>query len=285
MKLFGQEHAFAFHAVTTNTAREATFAVPALEVSLILEGNVIFFVDGRKRTLKGPCASFQAYRKSLEAIVPAGHQTRTVWCHVPSAELSNAQWQLVKQLPPVQPIRPLLTTLFSSALSLPADSDRPAEVLELDHQFRDALGATIFSEYMRGAQGSPLTKPPPAALLVAKRALDEHYAKSWTIASLAAIAGGNPHYLIHLFTTHLGESPIRYLWNRRVDAGVHLLQTTALTIDEIAYRCGFQSSAHFSRRVKERQGAPPSLLRGKSCDRADDLSAHPFAAGPLPLKN
>ena len=274
MKLFGQEHAFAFHAVTTNTAREATYVVPALEVSLILEGSVIFFVDGRKRTIEGPCATFQAYRKSLDAIVPEGRQTRTMWCHVPSAELSSTQWQTVKQLPPVQPIRPLLTALFSSALSLPRDGDRPAEALELDHQFRDSLGATIFSEYMRGAQGSALTKPPPAALLVAKRALDEDYAKSWTVESLASIAGGNPHYLIHLFKAHLGETPIRYLWNRRVDAGVHLLQTTALTIDEIAYRCGFQSSAHFSRRVKERQGAPPSLLRGKSWDRANDLSAH-----------
>jgi len=92
------------------------------EVSLILEGSVTFFVDGCKRVIEGPCASFQAYRKSLQAIVPAGRQTRTMWCRVHSVELSNAQWQSVKQLPPVQPIRPLLTALFSSALSLPVDT-------------------------------------------------------------------------------------------------------------------------------------------------------------------
>jgi len=264
MKLFSQKHAFAFDSVTTNTAREATYVVPALEVSLILEGKLTFFVDGRKRMIEGPCATFQAYRKSLEAIVPAGRPTRTMWCRVPSAELSSAHWQSIKQLAPMQPIRPLLTALFSSALSLPRDGNRPAEALELDHQFRDALGATIFSEYIRGAQGAAPTKPPPPALLIAKRALDENYVKTWTVESLASVAGGNPHYLIHLFKAHLGESPIRYLWNRRLDAGVHLLQTTDLTIEEIAHRCGFQSSAHFSRRVKERQGEPPSLLRGKS---------------------
>jgi AraC-like DNA-binding protein len=275
MKLFGREHAFDFHAVTTNkSARETSYAVPALEVSLILEGKLTFLVDGRKRMIEGPCATFQAYRKSLRVIAPAGRQIRTMWCHVPSEELSNAQWQSVKQLAPVQPIRPLLTALFSNALSLPGDGGRPAELLELDQQLRDALGAAIFSEYMRGARGSALTKLPPPAVLIAKRALDKDYAKTWTVESLASVAGGNPHYLIHLFKAHLGESPIRYLWNRRVEAGVHLLQTTALTIDEIAYRCGFQSSAHFSRRVKERQGAPPSLLREKSWGRANDLSAH-----------
>jgi AraC-like DNA-binding protein len=261
MTLFAQHHSFGFQSATTNmAAREVTYDEPRLEVSLILEGSLTFLVDGEKRSIEAPCATFQAYRKSLEVIAPAGRQLRTMWCHFPSIELSEAEWQSVDQLPPIQSIPARLPALFSSALSL-ADDDDDLDEPQFNDRVRDALGVTIFSEYIRAAKGARLARPMPPPVAAAKIALDRDYMQSWSVEALAAIAGTNANYLSDLFRKHVGVSPMRYLWNRRVDAGVQLLQTTTLTIDEISYRCGFQSAAHFSRRVKERKGIPPSLMR------------------------
>lgn len=261
MTLFAQHHTFGFQSATTNmAAREVTYDEPRVEVSLILEGSLTFFVDGEKRSIEAPCATFQAYRKSLEVIAPAGRQLRTMWCHFSSIELSQAEWQSVDQLPPVQSIPTRLPALFSSALSL-ADDDDDLDEPQFNDQVRDALGVTIFSEYIRAAKCARLARPMPPTVAAAKRALDRDYMQSWSVEAVAAIAGTNANYLSDLFKKHVGVSPMRYLWNRRVDAGVQLLQTTTLTIDEISYRCGFQSAAHFSRRVRERKGIPPSLMR------------------------
>jgi AraC-like DNA-binding protein len=262
MRLFARDHTFAFRSATTNrSAREVTYDNASIEVSLILEGNLTFFVDGRKRVIEGPCTTFQAYRRSLDVVTPAGRQVRTMWCNLSASELSETEWQWVGQLPPIQPIPALLPSLFSAGLALPNIDAGVEEEIELNQQTRDALGATIFSEYIRNAKCTPVTRPVAPAVAKAKQVLDNDYLEPWSVEALASIAGTNANYLIHLFKRHVGVSPIRYLWNRRVDAGIHLLETTSLSIEEISCRCGFQSAAHFSRRVKERRQVPPSLVR------------------------
>jgi AraC-like DNA-binding protein len=54
----------------------------------------------------------------------------------------------------------------------------------------------------------------------------------------------------------------------RLEIGLNLLQTTALSIGEIAQRCGYDSHSRFSAVFRERFGFSPSELRGpaKSCD-------------------
>jgi AraC-like DNA-binding protein len=54
----------------------------------------------------------------------------------------------------------------------------------------------------------------------------------------------------------------------RLETGLNLLQTTALSIGEIAQRCGYDSHSRFSAVFRERFGFSPSELRGaeKSCD-------------------
>ena len=47
----------------------------------------------------------------------------------------------------------------------------------------------------------------------------------------------------------------------RLETGLNLLQTTALTVGEIAARCGYDSHSRFSAAFKQRFGFAPSLLR------------------------
>ncbi len=51
---------------------------------------------------------------------------------------------------------------------------------------------------------------------------------------------------------------MRYAWSLRVEHAAQLLvQTPKCSIQEIAYQCGFVSTAHFSRAFKERYAMTP----------------------------
>jgi AraC-like DNA-binding protein len=78
---------------------------------------------------------------------------------------------------------------------------------------------------------------------------------------LAAAAHVTPAHLVRRFRAELGTTPMAYFWLRRVDAGVALLTSTGLPVGEIARRVGFRSVYHFSRRVKQATGLPPTGLR------------------------
>jgi AraC-like DNA-binding protein len=55
-----------------------------------------------------------------------------------------------------------------------------------------------------------------------------------------------------------GLSPMRYAWSLRLEHATRMLAGAPQgAIQEIAYRCGFASAAHFSRAFKERYGMTP----------------------------
>ena len=51
------------------------------------------------------------------------------------------------------------------------------------------------------------------------------------------------------------------LWRVRIEASKRLLAETGLTSEKIAYRCGFQSPYHFSRKFKELVRVGPREFR------------------------
>ncbi len=64
------------------------------------------------------------------------------------------------------------------------------------------------------------------------------------------------------------ESPAEIVHNARLDRAAQLIDGRAGNISEIAYAVGYKSVSHFSRRFRQRFGAPPSLWRGPSDDEA-----------------
>jgi AraC-like DNA-binding protein len=83
-----------------------------------------------------------------------------------------------------------------------------------------------------------------------------------SLARVAAAAHVTPAHLVRRFRAELGVTPMAYLWERRVAAGIDLLTNTGLPVGVIAARCGFRSVYHFSRRVKTQTGSSPTALRG-----------------------
>ncbi|MCP5071135.1 MAG: helix-turn-helix transcriptional regulator [bacterium] len=88
-------------------------------------------------------------------------------------------------------------------------------------------------------------------------------------ARLAEIADCSESSFIRRFREAMGETPARYVQDRRVSAAAELLVCTNYSIDEVAQRCGFANRYYFSRVFSERVGRPPARYRNdRPIDRA-----------------
>jgi LacI family transcriptional regulator len=63
------------------------------------------------------------------------------------------------------------------------------------------------------------------------------------------------------FRHRLGRTPYQEILRTRIEQAKQLLRSTTLGVDEIAFRTGFASSAHFSRPFKARAGITPTEYR------------------------
>ena len=273
MDMFAQRNRFSFHEGYSDGAPyRASYRARRAEVSIILEGAVSFVEDGRMRTVEAPALTCQAYERELEVVPALGRRTRTMWCYFPPHGLSAADWSFLRGLPPTMPVVESLSAMFRGATPLlqsigeaRCDKVHAETVGDGRAMVRDALGAAIFSEYIRCASESANARATlPLAVLEVQHAIDERYGETWDLNRLATVAQLNPKYLIALFRRYLGETPIAYLWRKRAECGHSMLRQTRLSVEEIAFRCGYQSVAHFSRSIKQRYGAPPRDIRTRT---------------------
>lgn len=96
---------------------------------------------------------------------------------------------------------------------------------------------------------------------LAKRYIDANYAKNITLDTLAEITHINKYYLAHSFANCIGQSPISYLTDRRLQASMELLINTNHSIAQIASSTGFSSQSYFSQIFKKTVGMTPQSYR------------------------
>jgi len=70
--------------------------------------------------------------------------------------------------------------------------------------------------------------------------------------------------MYQLFNAEMKTPPARYAKNERIEAARLLLETTFLSVKEIAARAGFQDQSHFARDFKKRYGLTPAKHRGRN---------------------
>lgn len=96
---------------------------------------------------------------------------------------------------------------------------------------------------------------------LAKRYIDINYSQNITLDSLAKITHINKYYLAHSFTECIGQSPINYLADRRIEACKELLTTSDLSVTQIASSAGFSSQSYFSQLFNKKTGMSPRQYR------------------------
>lgn len=85
--------------------------------------------------------------------------------------------------------------------------------------------------------------------------------RSWTVAALAQEVGLSRSVLHERFVQFVGQPPMKYLANWRIQLGAQWLRETNRTVASIAMEVGYESEAAFSRAFRREVGVPPAAWR------------------------
>jgi AraC-like DNA-binding protein len=91
--------------------------------------------------------------------------------------------------------------------------------------------------------------------------LHERPEHAWTIDEIGREVGLSRSALHERFVQYVGQPPMQYLANWRIQLGSRLLRETGRTVAAIALEVGYESEAAFSRAFKRLVGAPPAAWR------------------------
>lgn len=135
-------------------------------------------------------------------------------------------------------------------------ANRPAVTL------RDALCRSFFAHFLQPASAEPGPRGPihPAVQRMSE-CFEQSLHEELDLPALARQCGVSAQHLMRLCQQAYGTSPMRLLWRERINRGLSLLRSTGLSISEIAYRTGFQTPEHFSRRIRQATGQSPRIYR------------------------
>ena len=84
-----------------------------------------------------------------------------------------------------------------------------------------------------------------------------------SLAELAQSVNLSVWRLSHIFKSDVGMPPIRYLRLLRMEKAKHLLESSFLSVKEIAYQVGLNDESHFVRDFKSTYGSSPALYRSQ----------------------
>ncbi len=89
-----------------------------------------------------------------------------------------------------------------------------------------------------------------------------------SVADMAQAVGMSQRTFIRRFRTLTGSSPADWLLAERLSRARELLETTALSMEQIAFLCGLGSVVNFRTHFKQRLGMTPSEFRSRPDQRA-----------------
>lgn len=96
-----------------------------------------------------------------------------------------------------------------------------------------------------------------------KRYINVHYAEQLTLNLLAYKYSFNASYLGRLFKKEIGMSFNDYLRVTRISEACDLMETTDLSVNEIAEKCGYNDPYYFSKQFRETAQLSPSEYRAE----------------------
>jgi AraC family transcriptional regulator len=132
------------------------------------------------------------------------------------------------------------------------------------HALAHALGAHLVEHYSDRSTAGQEQAPDAMGWRQLEHVLDyiaSNLHQALTVIELAAVAGVSPTHFSRLFRQHTGESPYRYVRNRRLDQAEGLIIGTQLSFAAIAAAVGFSDQSHLNRVMRAQRGATPGQLR------------------------
>lgn len=209
--------------------------------------------------------------------------TRHSWCELRVDSVPKNLRDLIPQTPAPLAYTARMASLFDLAFARGPSLNRRLANENADAVpdplpgFLDSIGLACLWEYVhsiRAAQGDPgpaftseERKPLPEPLRRARQLIESDFGMSLGLGDLAHAAGVTPQHVSKLFQKHLGLTPMNFLWQVRLERAHQLLIQTGFSISEIAFRCGFSTPYHFSKRYKAVYGQAPRHARNEAWGR------------------
>jgi transcriptional regulator GlxA family with amidase domain len=142
------------------------------------------------------------------------------------------------------------------------------------HMVRQDHGAAVANEVARlavvpphrdGGQAQFIRRPLPDTDVSptgrARQWAVDHLERPITLADLAAAAGTSTRTLTRRFREETGTSPTQWVARRRLESACELLETSDLTVEEVAARCGYGTAASLRLHMREVLGVSPRAYR------------------------
>lgn len=156
--------------------------------------------------------------------------------------------------------------LFSPGLCPAAEALLKSMVVEILHrepmyrivvesQFRQAMA--LFGRQMAQRKGSVASSSRQRILSIVEY-MNRHYFEPLQTEELAARCGLSKYHFIHLFRMCMGMTPYSYLIRIRMERAETLLQTGDMTVQEVAFVCGYNDPLYFSRAFSRHFGVSPT---------------------------
>ena len=99
--------------------------------------------------------------------------------------------------------------------------------------------------------------------------IHQQYA-SVTVADIAKEIGIHRSYLTNIFKSKVGVSPQKYLLQYKMDMAAKLLRETALPVQEVSARIGYDNALTFSKMFKSVYGLSPRAYRNQGSPGQED---------------
>src|SRR5215471_12780657 len=98
-------------------------------------------------------------------------------------------------------------------------------------------------------------------------------ATQWTVDELGRRVGLSRSALHERFAEMIGQPPMQYLANWRMQVAAALLRDTRATVASVALEVGYDSEAAFARAFKRMVGTPPAAWRRQKAPRPQAVTA------------
>lgn len=116
-------------------------------------------------------------------------------------------------------------------------------------------------EFYRLISSGSSSGAPSPALMKALDLINSRFAEPLGMEELCSAAGVSKQHLCLLFRNLLGLRPMEYIAKRRIQEAKSLLNSTELSIGDIAERTGFGSESYFCKLFRRYEGMTPSAFR------------------------
>lgn len=151
-----------------------------------------------------------------------------------------------------------IASMFRESYRVASSGLTERTVLLISHTLRYVL-ALLFFQTGRSLRGGSLTIAHDLTKSI--EFMRANVARSLTLQELSRQAGLSPTRFSALFREQTGSSPVDHHIRLRMQAACHYLDTTALSVKEVAAKLGYDDPYYFSRIFQKTLGCSPLSYR------------------------